>query len=1794
MKRKFLAVVLSAALACNMTGVTAAAQPVMAISPVIEGIKGLFKSGGDEEAAKDTQDASGSAQEASGKKEEEKVILDIGQGDIIISKNGVAAFDTSGVPVTKASSQYIVTGSTQEHAVVVEDGVNANIVLSNVNITRTAEGVSPIRISDDSRGNVQLFLEGNNVLQGGPGAAGIQKNCMHTGRCSCGTLVINCKNTESGHTCDDRCGTLTATGSSGAAGIGGGTGMGSANISIKGGLVTANGGVGGASGGLGSKMNVAGGIVNAGSMNGKEDGGNMMNGNTLLFADSTTGLQMNKGILYQNGAGTVYGNVTLSQGMADHLPTDSTLTIPEGASLTIDEATVLPNEGNIVGAERIIRKKSKTPTPTPEEETVEPEQRAALAAEEGASEPQAGAAMVYGTSGVALTILRNGSTLTNGAEVPYGSRVTLQAIVTRNTDSTSHNATDNTDPNGKVEFYIGADRSRIATVAVPTSTGTEPVTYDVDLTQKNIANLSVGGLNNFSAKYTGSSAFGDSDENAAASNASITLTRGTLSTVFSGTSWSPKAIAGLTVGEGIDLEQDSFKNTTVKNAANETVEGTWRWGDTDGDGTSDSSEILYPSSTERPPSYTLEYVLSGEDINRYNPYTITVTPDITVPEKEDIIEVTSQQGKHGDWYNIASGTITASGTREGYQLLEGEDPVSVNGWENAVWRNEITIDDDFYNGNYPIYVKNGSTQEINRTYIRDFKVDKLYPMIENSYQCTVGGTVAYLTFAAENENSESGIKSFTCQSQQRRTDTGTFSEPLGKDGTINGPSSTTGEFTFNGLSPNTEYDVYVTAEDNAGNVARYLKRIIGDDAEFYGNKKTPGSKYESISGDAAPADLYYGYEFTTDRPDIMGSVEMSATDSEGNAKRGEVAYQDIITATPHITNANAGTTRYSWWRQSPDSRTPTQITDAADTNTYTVRAEDIGYYIICRVNATNTSMLGYLQGDLGPVQRGVCPADLTPQNGIVDDIHDTFTFTGLYPTEYEYCTDGGKSDQWMNVPDSGGSNTYVISVGDVTVLAGNLLVRAKESDLYRPSDTLANEENFISTGELEINLTGEARYGEVLTAEINSEAIDPSDITYEWSYADGSGGKIDNVGNTYEIQKGDIRRIIQVKAVLEGFAEVNNSATAGPVRPRAVDAVVEVVAKEYDGTTAAEAAVTFPRMINGDDLSGTVTVEFADKNAGEDKQMKVSNLKITGADQACYSVSLPSNSDVKGIIRPKQLTLNMTAEDKVYDGTTEAVVNFTSVALAGDSVEVSGTGEFADKNVGTSKTVTSKDVVVTGTDAANYTAVGSTATATASITPKDISIEGITVADKVFDNTTEAVIAVTFVGAMDEVSYTYKADFESASVGMDKRVTGTVTLSGDSVKNYVLANGDVVGSGNIVKALAPYEESNIPQNLTGVEGKKLSSVFIGSGFSWKEPNTVMETVGRHTYDALYNPDPSQYGDRSVRVEVLVQCAKHTWGDWSTTVEPTKEELGERQRICSVCGYIEVETVPRAPYITTEDTKVGWGDIIQAINNASSGTEIPVTMNGTETLPASVQDALQGRDVSLVLQMADGITWTLRGQDITGSVLKDINLAVSLYTDNIPTDVLDPYLTGGKSAVQVHLAYSGEFGFTATLRIPLANEFAGVNSNFYYYNPNRERLEQMDSNRITSDGIGRYDLTHASDYVVILDAQSNNGGGSVSENSPTPTPPTASPSPGGSNNGGGSATGTNPSGNRTATATGTGSAGTTSGNNARLVSINAAKTSDETPVMGYMTLMLLGAAGAAAIGIYRRGRRKERG
>ncbi|MBE5943651.1 MAG: LPXTG cell wall anchor domain-containing protein, partial [Lachnospiraceae bacterium] len=88
-------------------------------------------------------------------------------------------------------------------------------------------------------------------------------------------------------------------------------------------------------------------------------------------------------------------------------------------------------------------------------------------------------------------------------------------------------------------------------------------------------------------------------------------------------------------------------------------------------------------------------------------------------------------------------------------------------------------------------------------------------------------------------------------------------------------------------------------------------------------------------------------------------------------------------------------------------------------------------------------------------------------------------------------------------------------------------------------------------------------------------------------------------------------------------------------------------------------------------------------------------------------------------------------------------------------------------------------------------------------------------------------------------------------------------------------------------------------------------------------------------------------------------------------------------------------------------------------------------------------------------------------------------------NNIPVDVINN-ITGEKSTIEVNLAYSGEFGFTAVLTTNLSSANAGYYANLFYYNPTTKELEYVCADVIADDGTAELTFTHASDYVIVID------------------------------------------------------------------------------------------------------------
>ncbi len=354
-----------------------------------------------------------------------------------------------------------------------------------------------------------------------------------------------------------------------------------------------------------------------------------------------------------------------------------------------------------------------------------------------------------------------------------------------------------------------------------------------------------------------------------------------------------------------------------------------------------------------------------------------------------------------------------------------------------------------------------------------------------------------------------------------------------------------------------------------------------------------------------------------------------------------------------------------------------------------------------------------------------------------------------------------------------------------------------------------------------------------------------------------------------------------------GLTSSSISGAIGAITAKSITAIVGLTAQDkvYDGNTTATlntGSAIFVGLIAGDTLTvASATGSFVDKNVGTGKTVNVTGLTLGGADLSNYSL-VSSNSTTTANITKLRLTSlsGITAENKVYDRTTGAVLDVSGASfgglVSGDTLSITaGTGTFDDKNVGTAKTVTVAGLTFGGTDAGNYDLPLAAVTTSANITPKDITaVTAITAQDKVYDGNTTATLntgSAVFAGLISGDTLTVSAatgNFVDKNVGTGKTVNVTgLTLGGADLSNYSLVSSNSTTTANITKLRLTSLSGITAENK--VYDRTTGAVLDVSGASFGglvSGDTLSITAGTGTFD-----------DRNVGTAKTVTVAGLTFG-----------------------------------------------------------------------------------------------------------------------------------------------------------------------------------------------------------------------------------------------------------------------------------------------------------------------------
>ena len=264
---------------------------------------------------------------------------------------------------------------------------------------------------------------------------------------------------------------------------------------------------------------------------------------------------------------------------------------------------------------------------------------------------------------------------------------------------------------------------------------------------------------------------------------------------------------------------------------------------------------------------------------------------------------------------------------------------------------------------------------------------------------------------------------------------------------------------------------------------------------------------------------------------------------------------------------------------------------------------------------------------------------------------------------------------------------------------------------------------------------------------------------------------------------------------------VNN--TTSTINPAQLTFTGTIAEKTYDGTTTATVSGYTLTGLVGDQtlVADAGSAAFQSANAGT-QTVNVGGITLANGTNGGLASNYTINSaaTATGTINPKQLTVNVSVANKVYDGNTNAVVDTYGLSgfVGNQTVSAVDTGDatFATRNVGTAIPVSITGIELTnGTNAglaSNYT-VPATVTGSANITPASLQIAGLIVENKVYDGTTTAYFNTSnavlsgLIGADQVQLGSLTGTFVNKNVGNSIPIgAGTVVLTGAEAGDYSL------------------------------------------------------------------------------------------------------------------------------------------------------------------------------------------------------------------------------------------------------------------------------------------------------------------------------------------------------------------------------------------------------------------------
>lgn len=689
----------------------------------------------------------------------------------------------------------------------------------------------------------------------------------------------------------------------------------------------------------------------------------------------------------------------------------------------------------------------------------------------------------------------------------------------------------------------------------------------------------------------------------------------------------------------------------------------------------------------------------------------------------------------------------------------------------------------------------------------------------------------------------------------------------------------------------------------------------------------------------------------------------------------------------------------------------------------------------------------------------------------------TFTVTGkaaLDDASISYAVkDGsekghdGKTADVVSVDSTGEVTIKQAGEATITVTAADTDNVKGTSVEYTVTVNQAKPTVSLTDNKLEVPYTGKPITGYDIaepTANVVEEAAPPTGaITYTFYRNEGCTEKFDDgAGGTVPIAVGTY----YMKATYPGDKNYT-SAESEAVTVTVTEAQLTVDAKgytdTYDGKT--HSAITIKSVTgNGTTLAqGQYTVKYAKTNTniapGADADvwqnpLTVKNVADSTSENLYYWYMVtadnynPAIGEVEVKIAPAPLTVagEPTHYTKEYDGDKTVDETFDEITVTAKDVpdvtiSVAATGTYADKDAGTKKDVT-LTLSLSGVETwGNYSyndqaltegKITLTQADAGTITPKEITVTGISAVDRVYDGTTDVELTgepETEDTLFNEEGTVFLALAEGAKGQLQDATAGNgkaVSVGNDAVEITGEGSGNYSVTVSLPNLTVDIEKATPTVTITGASENKLTVAYTGN------PVSVVATVA-----GISNTDKPT-GEVTFRSYESAEAAQNdTTGTGGTELEEMPSDGGpyylrafiaeETNYKAAVSDYVELVIDATAlsvttgepaekPYTGKEHNMAQWADMKVQFSGKDVQYDVVFLKKGEdETSAPDAEDEKWNSGVSAITNVAEsGEYWyKVTAKEGEGNFNPHVSTSAITFTVTPATLTLSSSLTKEK-------------------------------------------------------------------------------------------------------------------------------------------------------------------------------------